>query len=272
MPPACRTYTRCTCVPRSRPLWAEIMELLVNRIQRYCLHDGPGIRTTVFLQGCPIRCWWCHNPETRAKTSADARLYEVTELAPVLERDARYWARSGGGVTASGGEPLQQAAGLQALLRLLGSRGHHRAVETSGAADSGDVRRIAPHVDLWLWDVKAVSPGTYRKGTGGEVNGPLSNLSWVLKSTETPVTVRVPLIPDFNLDEVELQRIALWLKNQSRLVETELLPGHSCGSNKGSAGSGQKSISVDSQSLEHARSLFEKNGIPVLRKPSGGFA
>lgn len=247
-------------------------ELLVNRIQRYCLHDGPGIRTAVFLQGCPLRCWWCHNPEARSEQSPEMRTYEIPELVSVLERDARYWIRSGGGVTISGGEPLHQTAGLERLLIALGGRKHHRTLETSGVGTPDDLQRIAPHVDLWLWDMKAVTPEIYRKGTGGDVSVTLANLSWLLQNAEAPVIARMPLIPDFNLNERELKGIAEWLKEQSRSAQVELLPGHSCGQVKAKAGHAPRKVAVDSNQLEWARELLEKKGIKVTRKPTGGLA
>lgn len=248
------------------------MELLVNRVQRYCLHDGPGIRTAVFLQGCPLRCWWCHNPEARSEQSREMRTYEIPELVSVLERDARYWIRSGGGVTVSGGEPLYQPVALQELLIALGSHNYHRAVETSGVGTPADLQRIAPHVDLWLWDLKAVTPEIYRKGTGGDVSVTLANLSWLLQNAEAPVIARIPLIPDFNLNEQELTRIADRLKEEPRASGVELLPGHSCGWVKAKTAQPPGRISVDSSQLQWARELLEKKGIKVTRKPTGGLA
>ena len=245
------------------------MKLLVNRIQRCCFHDGPGIRTTVFLQGCPLRCWWCHNPETQASESPEATEYEISDLVSILERDARYWGRSGGGVTISGGEPLYQAAALEDLLASLGELGCHRAVETSGAVRADDVHRIDQFADLWLWDVKAVTPATFLEGAGGDVNLVLGNLAWLLESTQTDVVVRIPLIPGFNLEESELAQIAGWLAEQARSVEVELLPGHSCGTGKPLVG--KKRISVDLSQIEEARRVFERRGLRMSRRPTGGF-
>jgi len=202
--------------------------LLVNRIQRFCLHDGPGIRTTVFVQGCPLNCWWCQNPETRPSDDPDAMAYESRALAVLLERDARYWRRSGGGVTVSGGEPLSQPDGLEELAAGLRSRGHHVTVDTSGSAELEVVRRLAPLVDLWLWDVKAVDLKVYRTQTGRDVTQSLANLAWLLDGTAS-VIVRVPLIEQFNVNETELQRIAGWLLQQRRQVEVQPLPGHTIG-------------------------------------------
>jgi pyruvate formate lyase activating enzyme len=233
------------------------MQILVNKIQRCCLHDGPGVRTCVFVQGCPLRCRWCHNPETQPVANPDATAYDIPRLVSVLERDARYWGRSGGGVTISGGEPLAQVEPLRALLIALGMYRHHRAVETSGVGTPDDFDRVASHVDLWLWDVKAVTPDLYREGTGGDAEPALANLAFILAETDKPVVVRVPLIPDFNTNEWELSIIAEWLTGQARWPEVEVLPGH-CGS------------FVDAGQVEWARGIFETQGLEVSRRPTGG--
>ncbi len=226
----------------------------------------------MFLQGCPLKCWWCHNPEARADESSDMMAYEVPALASILERDARYWTRSGGGVTLSGGEPLHQAAGSEELLAALGRRKHHRTVETSGTGALKDVQRIVPHADLWLWDLKAVDSKTYHEGTGGDVTVTLSSLSWLLQTTSTAVVARIPLIPDFNLSAGELTSIADWLSEQPRSVQVELLPGHGCGWAKRKNDKPRREVSVDTNQLEWARGLLERNGISVRRKPTGGLA
>jgi len=207
-------------------LTAMSTTLRVNSIQRFCLHDGPGICTTVFLQGCPLRCWWCQNPQTIPLRSDEMREWEIGELADVVERDARFWRPSGGGVTLSGGEPLIQPDGAAGFLELMGRRGHHRCVETAGHVGLPAVQRVAPHVDLWLWDVKSTDPQRFREGTGGEARRPMENLLWVLQHTATDVRVRIPVIAGFNDDEGSAGQLAAFLADLPRRVMVELLPGH----------------------------------------------
>jgi pyruvate formate lyase activating enzyme len=236
--------------------------LRVNAIQRFCLRDGPGIRTVVFVQGCPLRCWWCHNPEMQAADGPDARDWPVEELAEELRRDERYWRTSGGGVTVSGGEPLAQPEGLAGLLAELGRRGCHRAVETSGAASLPSVEMAHPHVDLWLWDIKATDEGKFRDATGGELGAAIDNLRWVLGRGGAPVTVRVPLIRGFN-DGDEMERIASRLTSLPRPPAVEVLSGHDLGRRKrgSSAGVGAK---VTPEQVEAARALLRAAGLKVL--------
>ena len=198
----------------------------VSHIQRFCVHDGPGIRTTVFVQGCPLRCWWCHNPETQAMEAAHASDRDEAALANELLRDERWWRASGGGVTVSGGEPMLQAAGVARLLRLLRAGGVHCAVETAGTAPREAFKQMAAAVDLWLFDVKCVDPAAFREGTGGDVRVCLDNLRWLAEHTTGAVRVRVPVIGGFNSDKIAMEDIRAWLDTLPRAVDVELLPGH----------------------------------------------
>lgn len=209
--------------------------LLVNRIQRFCIHDGPGIRNTVFLQGCPLKCWWCHNPETREPASEDAEEFSPAALLAELERDRAYFDRSGGGITVSGGEPLLQAEALNEFLQDACSRSFHTALDTSGEGSPGHIRDLAPFVSLWLWDVKAVSEDTGKQGIGYSPEQGLSNLSWILGNTDADVWIRIPLIASFNSTPKELRKIADWIGSQNRIPPVQILPGHTCAGMKAGA-------------------------------------
>jgi pyruvate formate lyase activating enzyme len=237
------------------------MSICVNNIQRFSLHDGPGIRTTVFLQGCPLRCWWCHNPETREADGAAAREIEIPELVAELERDAPYWAESGGGVTLSGGEPLAQAAAALALTEALRGRGGHVALDTCGVGSDEDVRALGAVASLWLWDIKAVSPDLARRGTGNDLSAALDNLTRVLDATGTPVIVRVPLIAGFNAERGELEAMAEWLAARRRRVPVEILPGHRHGVADEGLRSGR--VAPSPEEVELARAVFEGTGFEV---------
>lgn len=229
------------------------MKLRVSHIQRFSLHDGPGIRTTVFCQGCGLRCWWCHNPQAQPVDAADAIDWPIEVLIDELERDARYWAASGGGVTVSGGEPLMQAEAVGQLLAELGRRGHHRSVDTCGAASLEAVKRVAPGVDLWLWDVKSMDAAALREATGGDRDRVLANLAWVLGETATPVRARVPVIRGFNDTAEALRPITEWLDGQPRGVTIEPLAGHDTG--RGEA-AGQRSAAIDATRFRAAAAVL----------------
>jgi len=241
--------------------------LRVNRVQRFCLHDGPGIRTTVFLQGCPLRCWWCHNPETLAADSPRASAVGPDALLADLARDAAYWAESGGGITLSGGEPLAQADAVAGLLQSAKDSGYHAAVDTSGAGAPDAVRRLAPHVALWLWDLKAVSPRLAAEGTGGDLRDSLDNLAWVLGETQTPVWLRLPLIRSFNTSEAELAAIGAWVAAQPRVPPVQVLPGHSHGAAKHEARDPDERIVPSPDDLDRAVRVLTGRGLHVTVAP-----
>ena len=141
---------------------------IVFSIEEFAIHDGPGIRTTVFLKGCPLRCAWCHNPEgispePQYMDRRDGRTmcgYAICsgELAGKLLRNKAVYAMNRGGVTLTGGEPLLQAAFAAEVLAALQAAGVHTAVETSGYAAPDVFRRVAGHADLVLFDVKHAAP------------------------------------------------------------------------------------------------------------------
>ena len=131
----------------------------VYNIQQFSVHDGPGIRTTVFLKGCPLTCWWCHNPESRSPEIVHANgktigmRYTPDELVEILIKDEVFFDQSKGGVTFSGGEPLEQPEFLFEVLKQCKANGIHTAVDTSGYAEREVFERIMPHTDLFLFDL-----------------------------------------------------------------------------------------------------------------------
>ena len=163
---------------------------IVFSIEEFAIHDGPGIRTTVFLKGCPLRCAWCHNPEgispePQYMDRRDGRTmcgYAICsgELAGKLLRNKAVYAMNRGGVTLTGGEPLLQAAFAAEVLAALQAAGVHTAVETSGYAAPDVFRRVAGHADLVLFDVKHADPVQHRRWTGVDNAPILRNLQcWV---------------------------------------------------------------------------------------------
>ncbi len=233
------------------------MRLRIRDIQRYCLDDGPGIRTTVFCQGCPLRCWWCHNPETQPFTAASAA-WACEDLCEYLRRDERYWRASGGGVTFSGGEPLAQADAVLPAARMLQQEGVHVAVCTSGQGRGEDVDRLAGSVDLWLIDLKSTDSHRYRQATGGDVGIALATLSRLLQRRPESVTVRVPLIAGFNDEPGQVDSLADWLTEHPAPAGVDLLPGHDlCRS------PGEETVRPSRDRVEQARRRFARAGLDV---------
>jgi pyruvate formate lyase activating enzyme len=236
----------------------------IFEVREFCLHDGPGIRTTVFFKGCPLRCAWCHNPEgldpephllvnrtgcaacgacRKACGHPDAcvacgacaavcpqgcrrlcgRRVSASILAAELRVHETFFARYGGGVTFSGGEPLAQPEFLMELAGRL--RSIHLAIETSGYAPAETYRRVANHVDLVLQDLKHPDPDMHKRYAGVDVVPILENLAW-LKASGRPFVARIPLIPGVNDAPETLARFAELLRGRSGLIGVELLPYH----------------------------------------------
>ena len=180
----------------------------IFEIREFTLHDGPGVRTTVFFKGCPLRCAWCHNPEGQSfeiETMTRANGEKVVcgqdwtsdALAEELLRNADIMAQSGGGVTFSGGEPLAQAEFLLELIPLLREKGVHLAIETSGHSPAETYRSVVSQVDFVYQDVKLLEPDAFRRWTGGELDVVLENIAW-LRGSGVPFVFRVPCIPGVN--------------------------------------------------------------------------
>jgi pyruvate formate lyase activating enzyme len=189
------------------------MKGLVFDIKRFAVHDGPGIRTTVFFKGCPLSCRWCHNPESRSDDPQesvkhivlDGKTYEqeeitgremtVADVMKEVERDRIFYEESGGGVTLSGGEPLCQPDFCEALLKALKEQGFHTALDTSGYALQEEIRRALPYTDLFLYDLKIMDDDEHFKYTGVSNKQILENLR-ILSEGKRNVVIRFPVIPE----------------------------------------------------------------------------
>ena len=180
----------------------------VFEIREFTLHDGPGVRTTVFMKGCPLRCAWCHNPEgqsfeTETMTRANGERvvcgqdWSAAALAEELLRNADIMAQSGGGVTFSGGEPLAQAGFLLEVIPLLKKGGVQLAVETSGHVPLADYRAVVSQMDFVYQDVKLLNADAFRRWTGGDLALVLANIAY-LRTSGVPFVFRVPCVPGVN--------------------------------------------------------------------------
>jgi len=215
--------------------------LNVLEIERFALHDGPGIRTTVFLKGCPLKCPWCANPESQDFGQAQKAASSPTETAFIPEtqsvedilstvmRDMDYYTHTAGGVTVSGGEPFVQTAGLKALLQAAKQKGLHTAIETCGQAASSDFESVLAYVDLFLFDLKHHDRKILKNITGGDLDLILKNLALAVQHSK--VIARIPVIPGFNYSEADLSAI-VQLAASYGVTEANLLPYHTLGKGK----------------------------------------
>jgi pyruvate formate lyase activating enzyme len=202
-------------------------------VQRFSVHDGPGIRTTAFLKGCHLRCLWCQNPEGLEFDASDpagsGKVRQVTpaELADELLADQVFFETSGGGVTFSGGEPLAQAEGLVQTARLLRTRGVHVAVETALEVPQTWLEMVLDEVDLVLADVKAADSGDHQRWTGRgneRVLGSFKLLADYARQHGHPAVVaRTPLVPGHTATEANLRAIGGFLAPWRPAVAWELL-------------------------------------------------
>ena len=211
-------------------------------IQRYSIHDGRGIRTIVFLKGCPLRCRWCCNPESQeygiqtmmveGKPKVIGRDVTVDEVMDVVEKDRDYYRRSGGGLTLSGGESLGQPEFAKALLQAAKKSGIHTAMESMGCAPYEVIQEILPYLDTYLMDIKHTDPGKHKAFTGKSNELMLENARKIAASGMTELVIRVPVIPTFNDMPEEIAGIAKFADKLPGVKKIHLLPYHRLGQDK----------------------------------------
>jgi len=204
---------------------------IIFDLKEFAIHDGPGIRTTVFLKGCPLNCSWCHNPEGKSRypqimrTEVAERLvgkvYTSEELAERLNGQAEIFKLDGGGVTFSGGEPLMQAEFVAEVIDLLDKI--HVLIDTSGYGNRKDFLRLISRADMVYFDLKIIDPELFRENTGGNIDIILENLH-ILSDAEVPFVIRVPLVPGVTDTENNLSSIVKVIKGLPGLIRLDLLP------------------------------------------------
>lgn len=210
-------------------------------IQRFSTHDGPGVRTIVFLKGCVLRCRWCCNPESQSfhiekmlqngVLKTVGRDVTVGEVMDNVLRDMPYYRRSGGGITLSGGEALCSPDFATALLREAKSYGLSTAVETACSMPYDVIERFIPLVDTFLTDVKHMNSAKHEQFTGMKNELIISNISRLASQTKRLI-VRVPVIPTFNDTIGEISDIARFAAGLPGVQELHLLPYHRLGYDK----------------------------------------
>ena len=201
----------------------------INSINTLGLVDGPNIRVVVFMQGCPLRCIFCHNPETWSKRSK----LKITSKELVDEiRKYRSYIEEDGGVTFSGGEPLFQSSFLLEVLKLCKKSGIHTCLDTSGTGYSKRLlKEILKYTDLVILDIKAIDDKNYKKITGKDIKE-FDYFCKILKETNNKLWLRQVIIPGINDNEEYILNLKQYIKKFSNVEKTELLPYHTMGIEK----------------------------------------
>ena len=258
---------------------------IIFDIKRFAVHDGPGIRTTVFLKGCPLACQWCHNPEsmntavcTVPKTVrvGDKTFTEdetvgsemaVEEVMKELRKEQIFMDESGGGVTFSGGEPLLQADFLLEVLLACKAEKMHTAVDTSGFSSWKTLEKVAGVTDLFLFDLKLIDDKLHKFYTCVSNKLILANLEKLLESGKK-VRIRIPMVPDITFTEENIRQSLEYLSGLRFPIEgIDLLPYHNTALHKYERFGLENKLgelkTIRKNDLEEMKLRFEKAGFDV---------
>lgn len=216
---------------------------LVYDIRSFSVNDGPGIRKTIFLKGCPLRCSWCHNPESFsfkplkwikdektgtfsvAKTEIIGNFYTADEIVEEVVADIPFFEQSSGGITLSGGEPLSQAEFAYQVLLRSQQNGIHTCVDTSGFAPWKDMEKVAGVTDLFLYDLKLADPDLHKKHTGKDNQIIIENLM-KLRFLKCDLHIRIPLVEGITDTTNNLDGLKKIIEKLPGLKRIDLLPYH----------------------------------------------
>lgn len=225
--------------------------------------DGPGLRYVVFTKGCPLRCQYCHNPETQGRptgetTTAGKILSELSQYKTFLRR---------GGLTISGGEPLVQPDFVHAIAHGAKQAGIHTALDTSGFLGWRASESLLSNIDLVLLDIKSGLPETYRKVTGVDLS-PTLQFAKRLEARGTPMWIRFVLVPGLTDAPENIRAIAEFVRPLSQVSRIEILPFHKIGEFKyersGLPYQLKDTPSPTLEQIETARALFAEQGLKAL--------
>jgi len=225
---------------------------IVFDLKKYAVHDEPGIRTTVFLKGCTLRCWWCHNPESQKlavetitqisrrnslglsySETKDVFGKEVTveDIMREIDKDVSFYDESGGGVTFSGGEPLMQADFVRAVAARCAELDINTALDTSGYAPEAELLKVADVIDPFLYDIKTLDDAAHLAYTGVSNRSILRNLRTIDKLGKR-IWIRYPLVPGVNDDERSLSALLDLIVSLKSVERVNILPYHRAGAGK----------------------------------------
>ena len=191
----------------------------VHSLQSLGTVDGPGVRSVVFLSGCPLRCIYCHNPDTW-----ECREEQLTDSIELAERLFRFYSFiKKGGVTFSGGEPLLQAEFVTEVAKILKQKGLHVAIDTCGTPRSPAAEELLGVADMFLLDIKMTTEEDYKRHTGGSLAATMAFLDR-LEERQKDTWIRHVVVPGINDTEEDVLRLAELIKGYTCIKKVELLP------------------------------------------------
>lgn len=212
------------------------MEGIIHSTESFGSVDGPGIRFIIFLQGCKMRCQFCHNPDTWNMNSDDAYKATPEEMLSTALKYKSYW-KEKGGITVSGGEPLLQIDFLLELFRLAKKKGINTCIDTSGNPFTfeqpffGKFEELMKYTDLLLLDIKHIDSEAHKKLTACP-NEHILALAKYLSDIDKPVWIRHVLVPGINSSDEHLSRLDTFLKTLNNIKRVDILPYHTFGVGK----------------------------------------
>lgn len=238
------------------------MQGYIHSIETFGTKDGPGIRFVLFMQGCPLRCLYCHNPDTWKK--ADAKfIMSPQEVFHELDK-VKNFVR--GGITVSGGEPMMQPEFVLDLFKICKAAGIHTAIDTSGIYLNETVKEVLSYTDLVLLDIKQINPDKYKVLTSQQLKPTLEFMDY-LHTINKPVWLRYVLVPNYTNEDADLKKWAEYVSHFHNVERVDILPFHQMAVHK------WENLDVDyklkdvnpptKEQIEKAKIIFKSYGLPI---------
>lgn len=260
---------------------------IIFDIKKFALHDGPGIRTTIFFKGCPLNCWWCQNPESikpspeklkvnplnindkHCEEELFGKKYSVNQLMDEIKKDQIFYDESGGGVTFSGGEPMLQLKFLKEVLKECKLFGIHTIIDTAGFVTKRSFDQIYDYADIILYDLKIIDDDLHRKFTGVSNEIILNNLKY-LTDKGGKVIIRIPLIPAITDTYKNLSELSAYIGKLKNVRRIDLLPYNEIAESKykrfNIAYRPGKLITQNENKLNEIIKYFNNTGLEILTR------
>lgn len=255
-------------------------------IKKYSVNDGPGIRTTVFFKGCPLNCFWCHNPESQNNIPEEIEdctfrwrpsnnysssktigfKISVDELIKEIEKDNFFYEESNGGVTFSGGEPMLQINFLEKLLIACKDNNFNTAIDTTGYAKFSDFEKILDYTDIFLYDLKLMNDEQHKYYCG--VSNKIIHDNLVeLSQKAINIFLRIPIIPTITDTNENLLSMIEFISKLSNIKEIDLLPFHNTAKSKYEKMKRENKVAnlvpPNDEEMQRIKNKFSQLNIPI---------